>query len=310
MIRTSKTIVSISVMLAAFGTAGFAEETKSVKAAVVTPAVTAAPIASPKFENYDPATYKGKTGTINLPMAGQSMILLRRWANNQLGDYMQISGKEKTLKVPVGAYKVQYCFVSVPGKDGTSWTINTSGDISKEKPIEIKAGKSIALPGVQEMAKAAKSAKTGTIILPYEGQGNVVLLPGPGSKSSGYMQASCKTNKLTVPVGSYIIAQYVSVVTDKDGAPWSVTCTRGFDPSAKASEIKQGEDIKFESSEPFTASIDAKQDGDKLNLSLAIADASGKKCTVQRTDGKGEAPGFQVLSESGEVLMSGKFAYG
>ena len=61
--RTSKIIIGIMLgALAVLGCGAFGADDGSTPA----PAVVA-----PQFENYDPATYKGETGTIALPCAGR-----------------------------------------------------------------------------------------------------------------------------------------------------------------------------------------------------------------------------------------------
>ncbi len=314
--RTNKTIITTifgtSAILLTVGGATFAAGPKSVPMKAVTmttsvaaPAVSSTAVETPKFENFDPATYKGETGSIALPCAGDSMLLLRKFEDGKLGDYLQIDGKDKNLSVPVGAYKVRYCSVSISIKDGTTWTISYSTISEIDQLIRIKAGKLTTLPMLQEAVKAVKSAKTATVTLPYEGRGSVWLGPSLGENSDSNVLASSKTNKVTVPVEGYAIFQYMNTVTDKDGGKWAFTSML-----LPEQGTKPGDNIKMEISEPLTASITAKQDGDKLKLAMALADENGRICGIQRLDRKGDPPGFQVLSALGEVLMSGKFAYG
>jgi hypothetical protein len=219
--RTNKTItcvvgISAALVLAAgvcFAVA-VSSPTMEVKPAVKPLAVAATAVVAPKFEAFDPAKYTGKTGKITLPYAGTSMLLMRKFENGKLGDYMQVMGKEKTIVVPVGTYKV---------------------------------------------------------------------------------------------------ATLSMTTKDKDGKQWSILCSPVSDDKARALDIKAGATIVLPACEPITASIDVKQNADKVTMSLQMLGAGGDKCTIQQMAQAGtapEAPGFQVLSKSGKVLMSGKFQYG
>jgi hypothetical protein len=281
----------------------------SIAAEVTSPEMTkpATTVTAPKFEQFDPATYKGDTGIITLPCAGRSMLLLRKFEGGELGDYLQVSSTKKSVVVPVGSYKEQYCFVTVPGKGGTTFFINAFRG-ETDKPIQIKAGKSITLPMVQKLLESMKSAKTGAIVLPYDGESKITLISA--DNKNGYLQAASKSKTLTIPVGKYVVGNYSSAVTDKSGDKWSVTVTPGSDKSANTIEVKQGASIKLGSLESVTASIAASQNGDKVTMNLQMSANDGSKYTIQRADGKGDPPSFEVLSESGDVVLSGKFAYG
>ena len=127
-IRTKRTIIGIALGVFALtilvGGAGFGADGKSVTITTVTPAVTTAPVAQPKFENFDPAKYTGETGKIVIPFGGdEAVIALRKVVDGKLGNHLVGSGKGKSVIVPVGAYKVTNIEASVVGKSGQTWWI-------------------------------------------------------------------------------------------------------------------------------------------------------------------------------------------
>jgi len=302
--RTSKIIIGIMLgALAVLGCGAFGADQSSTPATAV--------VVQPQFENFDPATYKGETGTIALPCAGQSMLLLRKFEDGKLGNYLELSGKEKSVSVPVGTYKVQYCSLQMPAKNGTTWGLNASGDTGdKAKPFEVKAGKSVKLPFAEAIVKSLKSGKTGTMTLPSNGESMAVLVGANGGMPSSSLQVTGKSKTLTAPVGSYKLAYCRYMAADKAGAKWAITSSAPSEAKAKTVNIKPNANVSIGSCGLVTASIDVNQAGDKVNMSLKMTAADGTNCTVMRADGKGDPPSFKVLSESGEVLMSGKFAYG
>ena len=113
-----------------------------------------------------------------------------------------------------------------------------------------------------------------------------------------------------IPAGRYRLESFGCTVAGKGGTRWYISSRAASEQTAKTLNIKSGADTKLALGQRLTASIDVKQDGNKLSLSLKLASADGWPCTIQRTDDKGDPPDFKVLSKSGEVLMSGKFAYG
>jgi len=68
--------------------------------------------------------------------------------------------------------------------------------------------------------------------------------------------------------------------------------------------------MKFKASSSYSASVKVAQNGDQVSMSLQMAADNGDTCSIRSLDSKAQPPSFKVLSKSGEVLMSGKFAYG
>lgn len=296
--RTRKTILLGIAGLLALGAVGcYSQET------------TAALVERPKVIHFEPATYNGETGTISLPVAGQSMFFFRKIENDKPGDYLQVSSQEKDVKVPVGTYTVMYGMFTVPGKNDTKWTLNMNvRDESDAKKITVESGKSIEIAGIAEAAKSLNAAKTGTVIMPVVGDASLTLVGSPSSKI-GYMMGSSKSGKFAVPVGKYMIASYGCTLADKTGGKWSLNINPSAAERSKQTEIKPNQTIKMEPVKSIDASIDVNQNGKQISLSLKML-SNGRSCSIMSADGKGEAPGFQVLSKSGDVLMSGKFQYG
>ena len=137
-----------------------------------------------------------------------------------------------------------------------------------------------------------------------------VLVGANGGMPTSSLQVMGKSKTLTAPVGSYKLAYCRYMAADKDGAKWAITSSASSEAKAKTVNIKPNANVSIGSCGLVTASIDVNQAGDKVNMSLKMTAADGTNCTVMRADGKGDPPSFKVLSESGEVLMSGKFAYG
>lgn len=296
--RTSKTIlIGIAGLLALSAVGCFAQET------------TATSVEQPKVINFNPAEYKGETGFIALPSAGQSSFFFRKVENDKPGDYLQVISQEKKVKVPVGIYTVMYGMFTIAGKNDTKWMLNISiRDEKDAQKITVESGKSIELAGVAESAKALNSAKTGTVIMPVAGDASLTLVGGEDSKI-GYMIGSSKTGKFAVPAGKYMIASYGCTLADKDGGKWVVNVTPSAAERSKQTEIKPNEIIKMAPVKSIDASIEVNQNGDQVSMSLKML-SNGRSCSIMSADGKSEAPGFKVLSKSGDVLMSGKFQYG
>lgn len=256
-----------------------------------------------------PAT--NNTGSIALPCVGKSVLVLKKLNNGQAGDNVCVRGEQKTLTVPVGEYLVQSCTFSIPAKNDTTWTFTAYGDPNgNDKPIEIKNGKVTKLPFLDDAVSEATTASTGTITLPFNGLSWLHLTKAPITKSlTCYFSLYSSSSTLTVPVGKYSITLCGSSVMDKDGKYWAIN-SNPADPSGSMTiEVKPGADVKIESYEPLTASIEVKQDGnDKVKMSMQMTGTNGYRCIIQPIGA--QKHGFTVLSESGESLMSGSFEYG
>lgn len=302
--RTSKTIIWIilgaSGLAFVLGGAGFAADESSVPATAV---------AAPKFENFDPAKYTGETGKIELPIAGQTaMVMLRKVQDGKLGDYLQVSGKDAEMTVPVGSYRLAYYYVNAIGKNGSSLTFVTNGGINENgQALEIKSGESVSIEAAGQLAASIKAGKTGKIIVPFDGDTSVSLRTLEKNGPGGQLMVSGKSGALEVPTGKYELVGYTSMVTAKDKTKWYINVSR---QSGGNVEITPTTNMKFKASSSYSASVKVAQNGDQVSMSLQMAADNGDTCSIRSLDSKAQPPSFKVLSKSGEVLMSGKFAYG
>ena len=262
-----------------------------------------AQIVVPKFETFNQAKYKGPTGTIVFPGAGKNTLVLRKMQNGNPGDYLTVTGNDKNLVVPVGKYRMQYATFSLAVGSRTTWTTFVSNNPDKTGfDFEALSGKEVEIPAVAAAAVALGSKNFGICALPYDGESTLVLT---GLKSYTYIQIFGKAKTLLVPVGEPFFYTGSYVVKDEKGAKWSIST------EARARvDAKDGSEIKLASFEPLTASVKVTQATDKVSMSLTIADSEGKICVIRPVDPKAEAPSFEVVNNSGKVIMSGKFAYG
>lgn len=278
--------------------------------------------ANPDWDTFEPTTYKGKLGTVLLPGTPYNTLTLREIKNGQLGDYLQVNVSQqlskdvnaKSLKVPVGTYQFIYCSAKLPVKNGTILGVFVKADPKgKAKPIVIKPNKAIRLSLLDAAMSKVKSGKMGTITLPYDESAMVVLADADGKRFAGYLQAWSESNTMTVPVGKYRVTYLSAVETGENGIKWSII-SNSYSNSNRAGisiiEVKPNSDVQVPLQEPLIASIEVKQKGSDVDLSLQLTTENGNSCMIKPLSDGVEKHGFEVLSESGEVLMSDKFKFG
>lgn len=154
------------------------------------------------------------------------------------------------------------------------------------------------------------TGKLGKITLPYEGTSSLLLRKVQNGKLGDFLVVQGKEQSVGVPVGTYRLMNYSLTVTDEAKGKWTIYGGPTSEAKARLIEVKEGGSIRLQTGEPLTASIKVTEAGSNVNMSFQMIGSNGDKCTIMRVDGKAEQPGFQVLSASGDVLMSGNFAYG
>jgi hypothetical protein len=264
---------------------------------------------SPKLLDFDPAKYTGETGKIKLPIAGQTatVLLIKVLDGGKLGDFLELYGKGDSLAAPVGSYKVSYFTVNVIGKDGRTLTLSNSSVGEEKEVLEIKAGESVAIEWAEQLVASIKAGKTGKITVPYSGNSSVHLHVVEKDGRDTRLQVSGKSNEIAVPTGKYQLVGYRTMVTAKDKTGWYISIAK---QGGDTLEITPTTNVKVKSSPSIVASVKVSQNGDQVSMALEMAADNGDKCTIMPLDSKAQPPSFQVLNKSGEVLMSGKFAYG
>jgi hypothetical protein len=120
----------------------------SIAAEVTSPEMTkpATTVTAPKFEQFDPATYKGPAGTVVMPGSGEAMLYLRKIENGKPGDYMIVNAKSATIKLPIGKYNLEYYAMKVTDKEGKAWSIiGTTADPAKPISLDVRLAKTIKM---------------------------------------------------------------------------------------------------------------------------------------------------------------------
>jgi hypothetical protein len=126
-----------------------------------------------RVEDFDPAAFKGQTGSVTLPHQGESsLIVTDRKANKRL----RLHVREGVAQAPVGDYKVDSYEISMKDKAGVTWT--ASHYSSPSQGLEISAASAAHLnlgPPFTARVEVNESPGGGTMLQ--------FSLTGPGGES-------------------------------------------------------------------------------------------------------------------------------
>lgn len=102
--------------------------------------------AAPRYEKFNPSTYKGKTGTIQVPYKGDSQLVLYKTLRGRTNydGMIELRGKGGSLKAPVGNYRTAVFYAVVRERGRATWAGVTNDYISvvvsSAKPCVLKIG--------------------------------------------------------------------------------------------------------------------------------------------------------------------------
>lgn len=160
--------------------------------------------------------------------------------------------------------------------------------------------------GVTNFDPKAYKGKTGKITVPYRGESAIVTALTEPGKRTAYQKYDSKDGTFVVPVGRHRVMMYYAYVRSGRTVSWSAAGR----PRSLSANVVAGRSVSVNIGPPITASIKAQQMGKTLYLSLNMTGRGGEEAQINRVIGRGKAPGFQVLSQQGKVLMQGSFRYG
>jgi hypothetical protein len=116
---------------------------------------------------------------------------------------------------------------------------------------------------------------------------------------------------LRLPAGRYAVIRLGTKKKDQVGEEWQLMMTEP--PEAlNPLEVRQGQTHRVPLGPPLTAEVDVEQRERLVRLNLMLKGAAGERYTPGAIKGRSRTPPpeFDILSEAGKVLETGKFEYG
>lgn len=159
-------------------------------------------------------------------------------------------------------------------------------------------------PSFVRFDPAKYRGQTGKIILSIKGPAMAMLVERDKTGRRTYYELNSKSGTFLAPVGAFQLAGYMVYAPkqDKRGAPM-LTGRYEKEPLVR---VSGGRTCRITVGPPLTASAKVTQTGKTVTIDLLMRGRGGERCTAY---GK-EAPGFRILSKSGQLLQQGKFKYG
>ncbi|HCE42446.1 MAG TPA: hypothetical protein DET40_02735 [Lentisphaeria bacterium] len=160
---------------------------------------------------------------------------------------------------------------------------------------------------VEEFNPDGYSGKLATISFPFKGDS---VLTESNSDKNLDIRYSSRDGTFKVPAGMHDFSSYEIWATDEKGGKWEASSWKTADFE---NTINLAEDSKMEllAGPPFTAKLSIKEKSDgTVSFSLNYKDRKGNDFSLLPENRNDGAPGFEVLSASGEKLWSGEFKYG
>jgi len=158
---------------------------------------------------------------------------------------------------------------------------------------------------IEDFAPEKHEGEMGSIVVPYKGKSELVLQDRENNKQ---IRLHTSDGVISVPVGTYDFRNYKAFKADEDNAEWAIS---GYLFSLKEMRVEPDSRQELDIGFPLTAKVLAKTKGKKKTVfDLKLTGRSGVEYTIFRSGKRTEAPGFQILDKSGEVLWQGKFEYG
>ena len=102
--------------------------------ALITLSVFHATRESQAYKEFDPATYSGAMGRIELPLAGQSSLML---TDEHDGNQITVTSTNTQFTVPCGQYQLYFYSAVLAGDQDTQWNLNCQ---LYKKPENISVG--------------------------------------------------------------------------------------------------------------------------------------------------------------------------
>jgi hypothetical protein len=150
----------------------------------------------------------------------------------------------------------------------------------------------------------------------YRGRAGYVRIETPGvemrlaSGWTGSAQISSGDEPARVSARVYR-PQHLNIVANQDGQRWALESRGPWGQLARI-KVKNGETTVLKPGPPFTIKPTVNRRGSRVAVDFAIFGQAGEQyqATVTRNGRRGSPPAVKVVDEAGDVLASGKFAYG
>ncbi|UCG57050.1 MAG: hypothetical protein JSU70_19570 [Phycisphaerales bacterium] len=104
---------------------------------------------------------------------------------------------------------------------------------------------------------------------------------------------------------------HLDIVANQDGQRWALESSGPWGQLASI-KVKNGETTVLKPGPPFTIQPKVNRRGSQVNVDFSIVGRAGEEYQkiVTKNGQRASAPAVKVIDEAGDVLASGKFAYG
>jgi hypothetical protein len=136
-------------------------------------------------------------------------------------------------------------------------------------------------------------------------------------RSGWFRTATVSSDSEPVKVAARVYRPERAVITSKkkgESKWWSLQARRGPWGQLERIKVEQDQTTVLKLGPPFTVHTDVRRRGRNASIGLALIGQAGESWNTQVLAGGGQrrpaAPKLQIVDESGNVLVSGKFEYG
>jgi len=152
----------------------------------------------------------------------------------------------------------------------------------------------------------------------YEGATGTIVALGEGeltlrvrSSRTGEQYVLRGTNGVLVaPAERLAVARYRLSSAGSDGITWQASAY-SFNSDSRTITVPEKGRVELKIGPPLCTKVETRPFSDgRRSFDLSITGRGGNRFTVRAHGKKSILPGFEVLSDTGEVVWSGKFAYG
>jgi len=152
------------------------------------------------------------------------------------------------------------------------------------------------------------AGETGQIVIAWQGPCELTLYPESGG---GVLLLSTENGQFTAPAGRHRLASWELQATDDSDREWSVTGRPGYDwPEQKRTvSVDSTTAARIDVQLPLRASINADVGGDDISMGFSLSDGAGGQYAIS-SRGRDDPPKFEMVDDSGRVVLTGDFAYG
>lgn len=148
---------------------------------------------------------------------------------------------------------------------------------------------------------------TGTIVSPAGGD---FTLRVSDAETGDSLELRGTNGTLVAPAGSLKLGRYEFSAKEADGVTWQASAY-AFKGGSGTITVPEGDRVELQVGVPLRTTVKTRAAGDgRQSFDLTVTGKAGNRFTVRGRSRQSVAPGFEVLSDAGQVVWSGKFAYG